>query len=143
MTDERLSHETILRFRAVTEAGDVDGLMPLIHPDADLVSPIFGRLVIRGQRDLGTLFRAVYSSVDIAWKDQVADERLALLRGETRIAGVRVDDAMVLELGPDGLIHRIRPHLRPWLGLTAFALIVGSKLARHPGFFVRALRPRL
>ena len=37
-------------------------------------------------------------------------------------------------------LQRIRPHLRPWLGLTGFALLVGPQLARHPGVILRALR---
>jgi hypothetical protein len=134
-------NDVISRFRRATEAGDVDGVMALIHPDAELVSPIFGRLVIRGERDLRTLFTAVYGSVKaLTWIDQVADERIALLRGEARIGPTRLDDAMVLELGPDRLIRRIRPHFRPLLGIAIFALIVGAKLARHPGLFLRAAR---
>jgi hypothetical protein len=114
--------EVISRFRNTTEAGDIDGFMALIHPEAELVSPIFGRLVIRGERDLRTLFTAVYGSLKgLTWIDQVTGDRLALLRGEARIGPARLDDAMVLELGPDGRIRRIRPHFRPLLGITMFA----------------------
>lgn len=45
---------------------------------------------------------------------------------------------MVLELS-DGLITRIRPHLRPWLALTVLALVLGPKVGRHPGVVRRAL----
>jgi hypothetical protein len=48
-------------------------------------------------------------------------------------------DAMVFELGPDGPIRRISPHLRPWLALTLFALILGPRVARRPGMICRAL----
>src|SRR3954468_3824355 len=34
--------DAISRFRAATEAGDVDGFMPLLDPNAELVSPISG-----------------------------------------------------------------------------------------------------
>jgi hypothetical protein len=47
---------------------------------------------------------------------------------------------MVFELDPDGRIRRIRPHLRPWLASTWFALAIGVKVARHPGVIWRALR---
>jgi hypothetical protein len=98
-------------------------------------------LVIRGERDLRTLFTAVYGSVkNLSWVDQVGDERLVLLRGEARIGPTRLDDAMVLELGPDGRIRRIRPHFRPLLGMVMFTLIVGVKLVRQPGLFLRAAR---
>jgi hypothetical protein len=133
--------DVISRFRVATEAGDVEGFMSLIDPDAELVSPIFGRLVIRGQRDLRTLFTAVYGSIKgLTWIDEITDGRLTLLRGEARIGPVKLDDAMVLELGPDGRIRKIRPHFRPLLGLMTFALIVGVKLMRHPALFVRAAR---
>jgi hypothetical protein len=49
-------------------------------------------------------------------------------------------DAMVCELDQDGLIRRVRPYLRPWLGLTFLALVLGPKLARHPGVLLRAAR---
>src|SRR3954465_512227 len=94
--------DVISQFRSATEAGDVGGFMRLLHPQAELVSPIFGRLIIRGERDLQTLFTAVYGSVkNLRWVDQVGDERLVLLRGEARIGPTRLDDAMLLELGPD------------------------------------------
>lgn len=47
---------------------------------------------------------------------------------------------MVFELGDDRLIRAIRPHLRPWLATTVFALKLGPKVARHPGVMLRALR---
>src|SRR3954451_2423829 len=115
--------------------------MQLLSPDAELVSPVFGRLVIRGERDIRTLFDAVYASIrDLRWVDEVADERLILLRGESRIGPARLDDAMVLELGPDGRIQRVRPHFRPLLGILFFVLIVGARLLGHPGLFIRSAR---
>ena len=52
----------------------------------------------------------------------------------------KLADAMVCELDQDGLIRRVRPYLRPWLGLTFLALALGPKLARHPGVMLRAAR---
>ena len=40
----------------------------------------------------------------------------------------------------DGRIRRIGPHLRPWLALTLFALVLGPKVGRRPGVVWRALR---
>lgn len=136
-------HDAIDRYRAASANGDVDGFMSLLADDAELVSPISGRMVFRGTRDLRILFDAVYGSLTgLEWREQVGDGSVALLRGEARIGPFRLGDAMVFELAPDGRIQRIRPHFRPWLGLTAFALVVGAKMARHPGVVVRALRPR-
>jgi hypothetical protein len=60
--------------------------------------------------------------------------------GECRIGPLKLGDAMTLELAADGRVRRIGPHLRPWLALTLFALMLGPKLARHPGVLVRALQ---
>jgi len=46
---------------------------------------------------------------------------------------------MVLELDDAGLIVRIRPHLRPWLAITLFALLLGPKIARQPPLSYAAL----
>jgi hypothetical protein len=72
--------------------------------------------------------------------DEAGNGRVRLLRGEARIGPFRVGDAMVFELGEDGRITRIRPHFRPWLGLSAFAIAVGPQMMRHPGVILRALR---
>lgn len=131
--------DAVGRYRAATEAGDIEGAMELLAPDAELVSPISGRMVFRGERDLRLLFDAVYGSlIGLIWHEQLTDGGTALLRGEAKVGPFRLGDAMVFELAPDGRIRRIRPHFRPWLGLTAFALVVGAKLARHPGVLLRA-----
>ena len=133
--------DAIGTYRRATEAGDVDGFMEVIAPDAELVSPISGRMVFRGRDDLRILFDAVYGTLrDLRWYEEAGDDRVRLLRGEARVGPVKLGDAMVFEFAPDGRIARIRPHFRPWLGLTAFALVLGPKLARHPGVIARALR---
>lgn len=133
--------DAIARYRTASEAADVAAITDLLEPDAELVSPISGRMVFRGSRDLSVLFGAVYGSLrDLHWYDEVGDGRVTLLRGEARIGPFNLGDAMVIELSPAGRIQRIRPHFRPWLGLTAFAAVVGPKLVRHPGVIARALR---
>jgi hypothetical protein len=134
-------NDTIERYRAASEASDLSAIGELLEPDAELISPISGRMVFRGERDLGILFDAVYGTLrDLRWCDEVGEGRLWLLRGEARVGPCRVGDAMVLELSERGRIQRIRPHFRPWLGLTAFALVAGAKLLRRPGVLIRALR---
>jgi hypothetical protein len=62
--------------------------------------------------------------------------------GDGMIGPLRLADAMVCELDEQGQIRRIRPYLRPWLALTLLALVLGPKLARHPGVLLRAARSR-
>ena len=74
------------------------------------------------------------------WRTELRDGDVCVVLGDARIGPLRLTDAMVLELSPDGRIQTFRPHLRPWLGLTLLALALGPKLARYPGVLWRAAR---
>jgi hypothetical protein len=130
----------VARYRTAWEAGDLDALMKTLSPDVEVVSPISGRMVFRGRDDVRILLDAVYSTLKgLRWTHAVGDGENHVVLGEMRIGGVRMTDAMVFELAPDGSIRRISPHLRPWLALTLFAAVLGPKVARHPGVVRRAL----
>lgn len=132
--------DAIARYRAATEAGDVDAFMATMAPDVEVVSPISGRMIFRGQDDVRVLLSAVYGTLKgLRWNTAVGEGTDRVLVGEAKVLGVRMTDAMVLELDADGLIRRISPHLRPWLALTLFAAVLGPKVARHPGIVGRAL----
>ena len=112
----------------------------MLAPDAELVSPLSGRMVFRGTEDLRVLLTAVYGGMTgLRWREEFGDARHRLLIGDGRVGPLRMSDAMVFDLADDGRIRRIRPHLRPWLAVTLFALILGPKVARRPGVFLRAL----
>jgi hypothetical protein len=132
--------DAVSRYRAATEAGDVDGFMATLAPDVEVVSPISGRMVFRGSDDVRILLSAVYGTLNsLRWTKTVGDGESRVAVGDARILGVGMTDAMVFELAPDGRIRRISPHLRPWLALTLFALVLGPKVARHPALIRRAL----
>jgi len=132
--------DAISRYRAATEAGDVDGFMETLAPNVEVVSPISGRMVFRGQSDVRTLLSAVYGTLNgLRWTKAVGNGESRVVVGEAHVAGIRMTDAMVFDLAPDGRIQRISPHLRPWLALTLFALLLGPKVARHPAMIRRAL----
>lgn len=131
----------IADYRMASEANDIDALVRTLAADVELISPLSGRLVFRGREDMRALMTAVYGTVrGLRWGEEMAagDERFMV--GTMRVGPFRVDDAMLFELDADGLIKRIRPHLRPWLGTTFFALVLGPKIARRPGVMLRALR---
>jgi len=133
--------DAIARYRAATEANDIEAVMTTLAPDAELVSPISGRMVFRGREDLRILLTAVYGSMtELRWRQEVGDGTVRVVTGEASVGPVKLGDAMVFELADDGRIQRIRPHLRPWLALTLLALKLGPKVGRHPGLFRRALR---
>jgi hypothetical protein len=133
--------DAIARYRIATEANDIDGIMETMAPDVELVSPISGRMVFRGEADVRIVFSAVYKTLKgLRWLDEVGDDRVRVLTGGAKVGPVKLGDAMVFELAADGRIRRVSPHLRPWLGLTIFALLLGPKVARRPGAVLRALR---
>ena len=131
----------VTRYCEASIAKDIDGLLDTLGPDAELVSPLSGRMVFRGRDDLRVLLGTVYRALnDWRWGQQAGEGDTRFVIGRGRVAGLPLDDAMVFELGDDGRIRRVRPHLRPWLGTTLFALILGAKMAHHPGVIRRALR---
>jgi hypothetical protein len=133
--------DAIARYCAASSANDLDALIATLAPDAELVSPLSGRMVFRGQRDLRVLLGTIYSLLrDLRWGEPMGDGATRTVIARGRLAGLRLDDAMVFELDSEGLIRRVRPHLRPWLSLTVLALALGPRLARHPGVLLRALR---
>jgi hypothetical protein len=133
--DDAVSH-----YLAATEAGNVDGFMEALAPDVEVISPISGHMIFRGQNDVRVLLSAVYGSLDnLRWTETVGEGERRVAVGETRILGVGMTDAMVFDLGLDGRIRRISPHLRPWLALTLFAVVLGPKVGRHPALIRRAL----
>jgi hypothetical protein len=133
--------DAIARYRAASEAKDIDALIATLAPDASVASPISGHMLFRGTADLRVLLAAVYGSLrELHWHSEVGDGRDRVVIGHAKLGPVGLDDAMVFELAPDGHIQQIRPHLRPWLALTLFALVLAPKMIRHPRVLIRALR---
>jgi hypothetical protein len=133
--------DAVARYRTASEANDIDGLIAALAPDVELVSPLSGRLVFRGQDDLRVLLSAVYGGMNgLRWRQEVGDGATRVVLGDGMVGPFRLADAMACELAEDGRIRRIRPYLRPWLSLTFLALMLAPKMARHPGVMVRAAR---
>ena len=133
--------DAVAQYRAASEANDIDGIMGALAPDAELVSPISGRMVFRGHDDLRILLTGVYESMTgLRWHEPVGSGKVRVITGEAMVGPLTLGDAMVFELAEDGRIQRIRPHLRPWLATTLLALKLGPKIGRHPGLLRRALR---
>lgn len=132
--------DAVSRYRTASEAGDVDAIMATLAPDVELVSPISGRMVFRGRDDVEVLMRGVYGSLKgLRWTDTLGNGDRRVIFGEAKLLGVGLTDAMVLDLAVDGQIKRIGPHLRPWLALSLFAVVLGPKIGLRPGIVRRAL----
>ncbi|MFD0361187.1 nuclear transport factor 2 family protein [Nocardia sp. GCM10030253] len=131
--------DAVSQFRKATESADIDALMDTLAPDAELASPVSGRLVFRGLDDLRILLSAVYSGVSaMRWTDQIGDGPRRVLLGEATIGPFRMTEAMVIELAEDGRIRRLNPHVRPWLALTFLAVKLGPRLIPHLDVMRRA-----
>lgn len=135
--------DAVQSFCAASEANDMDALAATLAPDVELISPLSGRMLFRGRHDLRFLLGSVYDTIrDVRWQQPISQGTSRLAVSQAKVAGLPIDDAMLFELDHSGLIRRIRPHLRPWLGTTVFALMLGPKVARRPGVVWRALRGR-
>lgn len=133
--------DAVARYRAASEANDVDGVMATFVPDVELVSPLSSRMVFRGHDDVRILHTAILGSVTgLRWRQEVGDSTVRVVMGDAMVGPLELGDAVVLELAEDGRIRRVRPHLRPWLAVTLFAVKLGSKLGRHPAAVRRAWR---
>jgi hypothetical protein len=98
-------------------------------------------MVFRGREDLRVLLRVVYGSLrGVTWQAPIRDGNRCVVLGESRVGPAHRHDVTLFELAVDGRIQRIRPFVRPWLGLTVDALVVGPKMALHLGVVWRALR---
>ncbi|MHA6799735.1 nuclear transport factor 2-like protein [Bounagaea algeriensis] len=135
--------DAVSRFRSASATNDVEGMIDTLTPDAELVSPLSGRMTFRGTEDLRILLAAVYGNLArLRWREEMGDVGLRVVIGEAQIGPLRLDDAMVLTLASDGRIQSIKPHLRPWLAVTFLALKLAPTIARHPGVVRRALQHR-
>jgi hypothetical protein len=135
--------DAVARYCAASQAGDMAALASTLAADVRLPSPLFRRMTFKGRADVLALLTIVYGMLrDVTWDQPSGDGASRVVISHARIAGVRIDDAMAFELDQDGLIRRIRPHLRPLLATTLFALMVGPRAAPQPGIVVRALRRR-
>ena len=133
--------DAVAVFCEATRARDIDRIVSTLAPDAELLSPLSGRMVFRGRDDLRVLLGAVYGGLsNLVWREVIGEGTTRVAVSDARIAGVGITDAMLLELDDDDMIVRIRPHLRPLLAILLFALLLGPKMARHPGVMRRALR---
>src|SRR5262245_63429330 len=108
--------DAVAVFCDATRARDVDRIVSTLAPDAELFSPLSGRMVFRGRDDLRALLGAVYGGLsNLVWREVVGEGATRVAVSDARIAGVGITDEMLLELDDDGMILRIRPHLRPLL----------------------------
>src|ERR1700733_6067611 len=96
LCDDALVDDAIARYRAASEAKDIDALIATLAPDASVASPISGHMLFRGTADLRVLLAAVYGSLsELHWHSEVGDGRERVVIGHAKLGPVGLDDAMV------------------------------------------------
>ena len=118
----------------------MEAMAATFAPGVELPSPLVGHITFKGQ-DVRVVLTAVYSILrGVRWETPVGDGTTRLAIARATVLGMRIDDAMVFELDGQGMIRRIRPHLRPLPATILFALLIGPRVAAKPMMIVRALR---
>jgi hypothetical protein len=117
-------------YRRAAERKDVPGMLACLAPDAVLKSPITDGFDFRGLEQLAPLFEDVFAVVDdVRYTADVGDDRTRMLRLEARVGRQRLDEAMLVQLAPDGRITHMELFIRPMPGLTALAAALGPRVA--------------
>src|SRR5919201_1750563 len=97
--------DAVATFLEATKACDIDRIVSTLAPEAELLSPLFGRMVFRGRDDLRVLLGAVYGGLSgLVWREVIGGGTTRVAVSDARIAGVTITDAMVLELNDAGQI---------------------------------------
>jgi hypothetical protein len=126
--------ETTRRYRAAVEAGDLEAYLETLAPDVVLRSPITLRTDFRGHDEIRILMRAVFASIeDIRYHADVGDAATRALFYTAHVGRQHVEEASLVRLGDDALVHEITLWFRPLPGLTAVMGALGPRLARERG----------
>jgi hypothetical protein len=119
-------------FPATVEAGDLDGIVDALAPDAVLISPITSRFHFEGRNQLRELFSEVLETLeDFKVLDQFGrGDRLAVV-WQARVRGQQIEGTDILLLDDAGKVREIRLFIRPLPGLAALTAALASRLARQ------------
>lgn len=125
---------TTKRFREAGEAGDLDGILATLAPDATLRSPITMTADFRGTDELRRLFEAVFQTIsDIDYFEDIGDAETRALFYRGRIGSQPLEETLLVRLDGEARIRELTIFVRPLPGLTAMLDGLGPKLARHQG----------
>lgn len=123
---------TTLPIRAAMEARDRRAVVEAFAEDAVLRSPFTDGLVFEGRDQLDALVAVILETLDdLAYTDQLLDGDTAVLIGNARVNGLRLQFSDHLKLRDDGLIQEMTVFFRPLPATTAALRRFGEGLARR------------
>lgn len=132
MTAEEQAAATTARVRAAVEAGDVDGFVDTLAPDAVLRSPITTAFSFEGIDAIRGLMVEVLASIrEIRYTGDVGDAHTRALFYTARVGAVEVEEATRVRLDDDARVTELTIWFRPLPGLTALLAELGPRIANR------------
>ncbi len=125
---------TTARYRQAAQAGDIEGVMATLAPDAVLYSPITDKIAFRGHAEIRELLRSVFETVDdMSFFADVGDAHTRALFYRGRVGGQPLEEATRVELDGQGQITMLTMFFRPLPGLATLAAELAPRVVtrRH------------
>ncbi|SEH01532.1 SnoaL-like domain-containing protein [Nonomuraea solani] len=123
-----------LAYRLAGETHDLDALMATLADDVIFRSPLSSSAGFRGKEQVRELFSVVFGVIsDLRYQTDIGDERTRALTATARLGRLEMHEAVLLEVGEDGLITEVTMWIRPLPALTAMMAALGPGMARATG----------
>src|SRR5690625_1444808 len=134
MTDEIARSDAVRRWRAAGELGDPDSAADCLSLDVQLTSPLTGRFGFRGRDQVRVLLTAAFAVIsEIRFHTELGDSDTRALFYRGRIGDQELEEAQLLRLDADGLIHEVTLSGRPLPALTGLMSTLGPELTKRQG----------
>ncbi|MCI4065786.1 nuclear transport factor 2 family protein [Micromonospora sp. R77] len=125
---------TIAAWRTAAEQGDAAAAVRCLAPDVEVISPLTARFRFHGPGQVGDMLAAAYEVLtDIRFHTAVGEGATRALFFHARAGGEEVEEAQLLRLDADGLIHELTLFGRPLPALTTVLRDLGPRLLRRQG----------
>jgi hypothetical protein len=114
------------------EAGDRRAVVDAFADNATLRSPLTDNLVFQGRRELDALVGVILEVLgDLTYTDEIRGDGVAVLVGQARVDGLRLQFIDYLKLSDDDLVEEMTVFFRPLPATTAAMRRLGQGLARE------------
>ncbi len=126
--------DVVSRWRDAGEAADVDAMSSCLAPGVELVSPLTAQFRFTGRDRVRDVLAVALDVIeDIRFHTVVREGATAALFSAARIGAQPLEEAQLLEIGPDGLVERVTVLVRPLPAVTALMSALGPELVRRGG----------
>jgi hypothetical protein len=125
---------TVARWRAAAESGDVDAAVACLSPDIVLSSPLTDQFRLEGTGQLRDFLAAAFAAVeDIRFHTQTGQDDTYALVYRARVGSQPFEEAQLLRFDDTAHLTEITLFGRPMPALTALMNTLGPELARRQG----------